>query len=138
MIKPGSTRTYFIHPLTDGGRATPEQVRDNLMSLDCIVRNAFIKCPQIRPVVPQAHWACLIGIMDYEQAMTWCYDELQTCSLAFWAQVREGNRAGELLVPTGGVLREVAWAKEMQRKEELGLFTDLALMAQHISDLNNN
>ncbi len=137
MNEQGIIRTYFFHPLTNGGANTPGQIKDNLISLECIVRLAVARCPQIRPVVPQAQWACLIGIQSYEQALQWCEDELATCSLGFQPQVGEGARAGQALHPTPGVLREIRLAEEMETKGELGLFKDLELMAQFIHDLRN-
>ena len=95
MSECGTIKTYFMHPLTNSGGNTPGAIKDNLVSLDCIVRLAWQRCPQIKPIVPQAHWACLIGLMSWDEAMRWCRDELLSCSLAYWPQIREGPRAGE-------------------------------------------
>ena len=138
MIHRGSIRTYFFHPLTDGGRNDPLFIKENLLSLGCHARLALQKCPQIRPVLPQTEWECLIGSLGYETAMAWCKDKLDTCSLGYWPQVGEGPLAGLPLIPTEGVTREIVWAREMEAKEELGLFTDLDLMAQYLHDLEQS
>jgi len=136
----GIYNTYFFHPLTNNGGNTPREIQDNLLSLECIVRDAVQRCPQIRPVLPQTEWACLIGHPEvpYEKAILWCKDRLETCDLGYWPQKGEGPLAGEILHPTRGVLLEVVWAREMQAKEELGLFTELDAMAQWCSDLEQN
>jgi len=129
--------TYFFHPLTNDSKNTKAEIEDNLRSLECIVRDAVDRCPQIRPVLPQTEWACLIGTIPYDVALMWCKDRLETCDLAYHPQIGEGPLAGLPLHPTHGVMLELQWAMELQEKEELGLFSDLNAMAQWFSDLEN-
>ena len=121
--------------MTNSGQNNGEQIKNNILSLHAHARIVAQQCPQIKPILPQTHWECLIGVIDYETAMLWCKDELERCALGYWPQIGMGPRSGEKLIPTAGVIREIQWAKLMQEKEEIYVFKDLGLMAQWLWDM---
>ena len=144
---------YVIHPLTNGGHdsrlAKATVANLNSISAHCrlIIRELVLLGVDLRTIriqSPQLEWEPLLDILDYDIALDWCMDKLDSADVAYQPIARlAADPPNQLLHPTPGVDRERKWCNELisdgitehRRKH---VFDDAKKLAQWISDKQND
>lgn len=142
---------YCIHPMSDGGRlhCDDPQMQANYVSVSEHVRllvgelkNKNVDMRSVRIMAPQLEWYPLFGLVDWDTAMEWCMERLETAEIVYRAVRNLASTDKEHLPLTAGVRQEVTYCDEevwdgdaMVRR--LQVFTEASNLAQWVADQEN-